>query len=486
MFLGVDIGSQSVKALVVDRSFAPRGQGSVPLSFAAGPDNVVEQDPQTWLDALKPAIAAALAEAGVSANSITAMGVGGQLDGCVPVDTSCTALHPCMTWMDRRATTEANLIPEDVILQRCGIIRDATHMAPKIAWLRDKMPEVVRRTACFHQPVSFVVQHLTGVAVMDRALASTTMLYDLAEKDWADDLLSTFGAQRERLPLLRSMEDCAGRLSENGARLTGLHRGVKVAVGTGDDFTNAIGAGLLSPGVMLCQIGTGEVVGALHPVQVVDDQRLVETHSFTGGHFFIENPGWLSGGAISWLLKLLRLNGVNELNELAASVPPGAGGVVFVPALTGAMAPEWNADVHACFHNLRAHHGAAHLARAVLEGTAFAMHDVQLRLAGMGISFDSIRLAGGGASSKLWAQIRADVAQLPVQICNVKDASPLGAAILAAVSVGELPSISAAEPLLNKDTAWIMPTPALAQAYRDAHRNYLSLYSHLKSMASGC
>lgn len=485
MYLGVDIGSQSVKAIVVDRTLSPLGYGNVPLSFTARPGNVVEQDPHDWLKALRPAIIAALSEAGVSADSILGIGLGAQLDGCVPVDPSGKALHACMTWMDRRATKQANYLPEDVIRQRCGVIRDPAHMGPKIAWLRENRPEVVQIAYCFHQPVSFVVQHLTGRAVMDRALASTTMFYDLAQKDWADDLLTTFGADRDRLPSLSDMGDCAGVLSENGAKITGLKPGIKVAVGTGDDFTNAIGAGLLVPGVMLCQIGTGEVVGALHPEQVVDDQRLVETHGFTGGYFFIENPGWLSGGAITWLVKLLRLTGVDELNDLAAAVAPGADGVLFLPALTGAMAPEWNADVHACFQNLSAHHGAGHLARAMLEGTAFAMHDVQLRLAGMGISFDSIRLAGGGASSSLWAQIRADVAQLPVQVCTVKDASPLGAAVLGAVAAGEFETIGAAEPHLNRDSTWITPSPTIGEIYQESHRKYKALYSHLKLLAAG-
>ena len=235
---------------------------------------------------------------------------------------------------------------------------------------------------------------------------------------------------------------------------------------------------------MLCQIGTGEVVGAVHPFRLIDDQRLLETHSFCDGQFFIENPGWLSGGSIAWLLKILRLRDVAELNDLASTVAPGADDVLFLPALTGAMAPEWNADIHACFFNLKTHHGAGHLARAVLEGTAFAMHDVQLRLLDMGIAVNSIRLAGGGASSRLWAQIRADVAQLPVQVCGARDASPLGAAVLAAVTAGQLSSIRAAAPLLNREADWISPDPSLRSTYRSCHRNYLALFQHLKTMAS--
>lgn len=484
MFLGVDIGSQSVKALILDRAFRPVGFGSAPLSFIAGPANAVEQNPQHWLDALHPAIAEALQSAGTSRESILSLGIGGQLDGCLPVDGAGQPLHSCLTWMDRRADAEAELVPAEVIRRRCGLIRDPSHMGAKIAWFQRNMPYLSHRTALYHQPVSFVVQQLTGAAIMDRALASTTMLYDLKACGWSNELLVGFGIDETNLPALGQMTDAAGTLNSAGAKITGLEVGLTVAVGTGDDFTNAIGAGLLSPGGMLCQVGTGEVVGALHHECVVDDGRLLETHQFTEGTFFIENPGWLSGGAIVWLLQLLRLSGLDELNELARAVPPGAEGVLFIPALTGAMAPEWNADVHACFHNLQIHHKAGHLIRAVLEGTAFAMRDVQLRLADMGVRTERIILAGGGANSKLWAQIRADVAQLPVNVSETRDASPLGAAILGAVAIGAIRSIGDAEPKLPPARAYLTPDSTLARTYQNAYSNYHRLFAHLKSMAS--
>ncbi|MCA0431757.1 MAG: hypothetical protein LCH46_00710 [Proteobacteria bacterium] len=483
MLLGLDIGTQSVKALLVDERLETRGIGNAPLTFTAGADGKVEQRPQDWLDALKPAIAEALRSAGLRKDNILSLGIGGQLDGCVPVDGNGVPLHSCLTWMDRRATKEAERVSKIMIRERCGIVRDASHMAAKIAWLQGHLPDLTWRTAVYHQPVSFVVQHLTGAIVMDRALASTTMLYDLGTQGWSEPLLAGFGIEAAKMPAIAGMADVAGPLTDKGAALTGLSPGLAVAVGTGDDFTNAIGAGLLSPGAMLCQVGTGEVVGALHPTCSIDDKALLETHEFADGHYFIENPGWLSGGAIAWLVKLLRLSGTDELNQMAARIPPGSDGVLFFPALTGAMAPEWNANIHACFHNLSANHGAGHLIRAVLEGTALAMRDVQIRLAGMGVTVDRIVLAGGGAASELWAQIRADVAQLPVDVCGAKDASPLGAAVLAAVAAGKLKTISEAAPLLNTANRRVSPDLRLKPVYDEAHARYRNLFSHLKAMA---
>lgn len=483
MHLGLDIGTQSVKALILDPALKAVGRGSSPLTYQALPGGGVEQGAELWLDALGPAISSALGEAGLTPGGISSIGVGGQLDGCVPADGQGRPLHPCLIWMDRRAGDEIGGVSRETIMQRCGIVRDATHMAAKIAWFHQQRPDIYAATAMFHQPVSFVVNALTGQAVMDRALASTTMLYDLAARRFTAELGGLFGVDVARLPRLAAMSDLAGHLSASGAARTGLPRGLPVAVGTGDDFANAIGAGVTRPGAMLCQIGTGEVVGAIHGELVTDRAGFVETHEFSAGSYFIENPGWLSGGAVAWLTGLLRLSGVEEFNALAAAVPPGADGVVFLPALTGAMAPQWNGDVHACFHNLRVEHGPGHLCRAVLEGTAFAMRDVQSRLSGMGVEFSHMVLAGGGSSSGLWAKIRADVAQLPARRCRFTDAAPLGAAILGAVASGALASIDEALPALQHYEPDIVPCPARRDLYAEAHANYRALYASLATLA---
>ncbi len=265
-------------------------------------------------------------------------------------------------------------------------------------------------------------------------------------------------------------------------RLTGLRAGIPVAVGTGDDFSNPLGAGVVKPGRVVVSLGTAEVVGAVHGTAAVDKGALVETHGYAAGRFFIENPGWLSGGSLAWFIKTFRLAGVEELNALVEQAPPGADGVTFLPALSGAMAPEWNSEARGCFYGLTAAHGASHMARAVLEGCAFAMRDVVERLAALGVDTSTLLLLGGGAKSRVWAQIRADLVQRHAEISSVADSSPVGAGLLAAVAAGAARSLDEAAGRIAPPTTVIAPDPANRQAYDDAYGRYRQLFDSLKPL----
>ncbi len=334
-----------------------------------------EQSPELWEDALGRAIATALAAADVAPAEVRALGIAGQLDGCLAVGNDGEPLGPCIIWMDRRAESEAEAVPAADLRRITGVTRDATHMAAKIRWLKREALDLYR-AARFHQPVSYMVERLTGEQVFDHGLASTTMLYSLRDRDYERGLLEAFEIERGELPAIAEAESGAGILTPQGAALSGLPAGITVAVGTGDDFSTPLGAGLVAPGRVACVLGTAEVVGALDEQARIDPDGLVETHSFAGGHFYVENPGWLSGGALAWLLPLLGLADFAELDRRAAAVAPGAEGVTFLPALSGAMAPEWIAAARGCFYGLTPAHGQGHMARAVLEGCAFAMRDV--------------------------------------------------------------------------------------------------------------
>jgi xylulokinase len=235
-----------------------------------------------------------------------------------------------------------------------GQVADAGHMAPKLVWLRRTLGEVA--PARFHQPVSYLVERLTGAAVIDPALASTTMLLELATGRWSAELLDAFEITAGELPALRPACEAAGELTAEGARLTGLPAGIRVAVGTGDDFAAPLGAGVIAPGPVVCIIGTAEVVGALAAAPVLDPsgEPMVETHVFPTGAFFVENPGWMSGGAVRWATRMLGLSGDAELDALAQGAPAGAAGVTFVPALAGAMTPVWRPHARGTLHGLAA------------------------------------------------------------------------------------------------------------------------------------
>jgi xylulokinase len=380
--------------------------------------------------------------------------------------------------MDRRAQAEVDDISAGLVRSRTGSVLDPSHMAAKIRWLKPRRPGAVR----FHQPVSYLVERLTGRAIFDHGLASTTMLYDLERREFCEELLAGFGISAAELPEIGEAGACAGGLTAAGSALTGLPEGVPVAVGTGDDFAGPLGAGIVTPGTVVCSLGTAEVVGAVHPLPVIDPTNLVETHGYVSGFSFIENPGWLSGGAVTWLRGLLGFADPAALTQAAASVPAGSEGVTFIPALNGAMAPVWQPGARGVFYGLTAHHHRGHLARAVLEGCAFAMRDVVCQLHRLGISTDRILLVGGGARSELWSEIRAGILNQMVERAESVDAAPMAAVLLAATAAGLEPSLSEAAARLPLPTSKVAPVAADVPAYEAAYRRYLRLFETLTPM----
>ncbi len=482
LVVGVDLGTQSLKAVVCDEGLAVRGEHAVGYATQRPAPDRAEQDPRMWEAALGPAIAGALAQAGVGPDAIAAIAIAGQLDGCVAVDRDGEALHPALIWQDRRAVAEAARVDAARVFALTGQVADASHLAPKLAWLRAACPAAAR----FHQPVSYLVARLTGEAVLDPALASTTMLFELATARWSQVLLDAFEVTARELPRVAPACEVAGGLTAAGAGWTGLRVGTPVAVGTGDDFAAPIGAGIVAPGPIVCAIGTAEVVGGFAATPVLDGagEPMVETHAAPAGGFFVENPGWMSGGAVRWAQGLLGVASDAELDALAAAAPAGAGGVTFVPALAGAMTPVWRPHARGTLHGLAAGHDRGHVARAVLEGLAFAARDVAARLGTLGLAAREVVLLGGGARSRVWAQIRADVLGVPHHVAARTDATPIGAAMIAAVAAGLADDLVTLAARVPPPAATFAPRRGAQAASDEAYARYRRLVAHLAPLAT--
>lgn len=476
--IGIDIGTQGLKAVATDEALTPLGTGVVRYRAQYPAPGRAEQDPAIWLAALGPAIAAALRAAGAAARDVRAFGIAGQLDGCVGVSAAGEPVGPAILWSDRRAAAEIEEIDADLVHARAGLVRDPTHMAAKIRWRLRRLTRA-NEVARWHQPVSFVVERLTGAAVIDPSLASTTMLYGLALGDWDPALLAAFGVARDSLPSIAPAGAAAGSLTAAGAALTGLPEGVPVTVGTGDDFANALGAGIAAPGLVAVALGTGEAISALADRPVLDPERLVETHAYPTGHFNVGNPGWLSGGAVTWFLETFSLSDAAAFSRLAAEAPAGCDGLLFLPALSGAMAPRWIPAARAGFAGATAAHGKAHFARAVLEGTSHAMRDVVDRLAALGLDVSRVRVMGGGAASEIWTQIRADLLGRPVEALAEAEAAAMGAAALAAVAGGAAADVAEACGRLRPLVREVEPRPEAHAAHQEAYARYRELFEAL-------
>lgn len=479
--IGCDVGTQSTKAVAVDDTGRVLSTASVATEVDVPAPAWAEQDPRTWATAIEDILAAIASDLGLDATNVSHVAIDAQVDGAVAADADLAPLAPAPIWMDRRATAQVQRLIEAVpaarIRERTGLAVDAAHSAPKMMWLADQVGDRVRWLLT---PTAFCVAHLTGRVVHDHANASSTLLYDVHDRDYADELVTAAGFHRDALPPIAAATDLAGTLRPDVADRTGLPRDCQVLVGTGDDHAAAVGAGAIAPGIVADIAGTAEPVGTTTDAPVVDAQGLLETHAHAvPDAWFLENPGFVSGGSTAWIARVIGVN-QEEVFELAGKAEPASQGLIFIPALSGSMAPRWNAAARGSFTGAALGHSASDLCRAVLEGCVFALRDNVDRLRDLGLPVDEIRVTGGGARSDLWLAIKADVLGVPVTAAHGEGAA-LGSACLAAVAAGWFDDLSAAtEALLPPTDPPVEPDADNAEVYEHAYRTYRATFDALE------
>src|SRR5450432_1341436 len=439
--IGADIGSQSVKAVLLDPDGRTVGTAGHSYAMSHPASGWAEQDPGDWTRGLTAAVRQLMAGHQVQPAQVTHLGLASQVDGVAAVDAQLRPLRPAIIWLDRRATRQAaalaSRVGADHIFATTGLNADASHVAPKLMWLRDHEPAMFAQARSFPPVGGYVLGWLTGVLAQDHANASSTLLYDVRAGDWDAGLLEAAGLDPAQLAGIAPSGQVAGTLTAAAAAELGLTTGCAVVTGTGDEHAACVGAGAITPGLVADVTGTAEPVAVTAPSAVFDSERVVETHAHAiTGLLLVENPGFVSGGCTLWCAEALL--GIDQagLFALAARAPSGAGGVLFLPAISGATVPRWNDRMRGVFGGLAMNHDRSHLARAVLEGCAFALRDVLGRLDALGLGGPEIRVVGGGARSELWLQIKADVTGRTVQPVLCAEPTALGAAILAGLAAG--------------------------------------------------
>ncbi len=478
LVLGVDVGSQSIKAVIVDEAGGVVSAGSASLTMVHERDGWADQDPQAYRTALRDAVRAATE--GVQANRIVAMGLGSQVDGVVVCDAVGTPLRSAIIWLDRRATEQCDrlvaAVGSDLLAERTGLVADASHSAPKMMWIRENEPQVWQRAAMLAPVGSYVLHHLSGTYAQDAANASSTMVYDVTNGDFDSELCEAAGLDPAMLPAVRPSTDVVGTLRPDVAVDLGLPSTCALVVGTGDEHAASVGAGAIESGVVVDVTGTAEPVTTVAAEPVRDPLGVVETHGHAvPGSWLVENPGFVSGGGTLWLANLLGVP-QGEIFTRAREAPPASDGLIFLPALSGSTAPRWNDAMRGAFLGLAMNHTSAHAARAVLEGCAYALRDIVDRLDALGLGHGEIRIVGGGARDDLWASIKANVLGRPVRRVLTEEATAVGAAMVAGVGAGLFADFSAASVAVHLDPNCIEPEPAAQTRYADAYGRYLAAF----------
>jgi len=495
--VGVDVGSQGTCAQALEPDGTLVASSYAPHALSYPRPGWAEQDPGDWIRALVQTLAEVrLAAAG---RPIAALSLGSQLDGLVATDRDGRSLRPALIWSDRRAVAECESVcaRSDVELLRAqtGCNIDPGHVAAKIAWLRAHEPEVDRATASYLLPGSWVAWQTAGERAVDPSNASSTGLLDPRRMDWCEDACAAFGVDPDRLAPVRRSDAVLGTVAPWLRDATGLPAETQVVLGAGDEMAAVLGAGVIEPGEVCDVMGTAEPVCAVVAEPSLDGSGLVELHPHAAPErWLLENPGWLSGGAYRWFRDELggpevaraAATGADVyelLNSLALGAPPGADGVSWVPALSGAMAPEWNAHARAGWFGLTAAHGRAHMARALLEGNALALRDVVEAIAAAGHRLTGLVCVGGGARGDLLLEIRAHVTGLTVCRPHDVETTARGAAMLAAAGAGVHDTVAAAAGAMAGPRAEpVAPDPELRPVYDALHARHLRLYAALRPL----
>ena len=479
--IGCDIGTQSTKAVAFDERLAVLARASASHGVRFPAANWAEQDPQEWRAALLDVLADLRAQLGSRAGELTHVALDAQVDGVVAVDAELRPLAPAIIWLDRRAVDERARLESKVGAERIfgltGLNADSSHGGPKMMWLLGRRHEGLRWLL---PPAAAAVAWLSGECVQDHANASSTMLYDVTSRAWSDELLAAADVDPALLARIDESTEIAGALRGDIADRLGFPADCRVLVGTGDDHASALGAGAAAPGVVADVSGTAEPVGVTARKPAFDRHRLVETHAHAvPGQWFIENPGIVSGGAILWVASLLGVDQA-QVFALAAEARPGCDGLVFLPALSGAMAPRWNDRAKGSFSGAAMGHGRPEWCRAVLEGCTFAVRDSIDRLHEIAGPVEELRVVGGGSRSALWLQMRADVTGRAVRRV-LGEGAATGAACLAAVAAGWFPDVPAASAAMTVlDDRVMEPRTETRAVYEHAYRAYRQTYEALE------
>jgi xylulokinase len=476
-FLGIDLGTSSVKALVVDETGRVRGTGRAEYPVHRPRPDHAEQDPEDWWRATQAAVRQATGWGGADV-AIVGVGLSGQMHGTVLLDAEDKVLAPAIIWADQRTGKQVASITERVGAERlveiAGSPVAAGFQAATIRWLQEERASLWWRTRRVLLPKDELRRRLVGTVATDPSDGAGTLLLDARWRDWSPEILDALEIEVDRLPPVQESTAVAGELRAGVAEELGLAPGLPVVVGAGDAAAGLLGAGILDPATLFLSLSTGAQV--MVPARGVHPDPGGRTHTFCAAlEPSPEHAGWYqmgatlaTGMAMRWLREQvfdLRGEGTDDrIATWAGEAPIGAAGLLFLPYLAGERTPHMDPNARGAFLGLTARHGRAELARAAMEGATFACLDAFAVLQEQGAAPDRIVVAGGGARSPVWRQMVADVFALPVHALATTDQAAMGAALLAATGVRGVDPIATAR-------EWADYGPAL-EPNRASHAHY--------------
>lgn len=500
-FLTFDIGTTSVKTCVFDRDLRLCGHSNGEYQLITERPGFVELEPETYMSAVVRGAKEAIQRAGIDATDVVSISCTTQGETFIPISKDGHVLRRAIVWLDERAAQEAaelgRQFSAENFYQNTGLpeINGYTPIA-KLLWLRRHEPEVYQNTWKFLLLEDYIIYRFTGVCVSEKALATSTGWFQLSSDGYWQEILDAATIDAAKLPELLECGAVvdAEVLPELRAEL-GLRATVRMITGAMDQTAGAIGAGNLTPGILTETTGTALcLVATLDQPNLNHPSRVTVYRHFARGRYLMITISMTAGMFLKWFKDVFCAEEARQaeqeqrsvyslFDDIVSGTEAGSNGLLAYPYLNGSLQPHSNPNVRGVFFGIGLDTEKKHFIRAIFEGIAFLLREnLELIEAVNGIRVKEIRSLGGGAKSKVWRQIKADVAKRPIAALAESECASLGAAILAAVALGYYPDVMAASASANELTDYQNPGERLIPLYDRIYQTYSALYPRLEPL----
>lgn len=488
-FMGIDLGTSSVKALIVDEQGGIAGVAQCGYDIRKSRIEYAEQDIEALWAATRQVIAGAIADAGVGAEAIAGIGYSGQMHGLVTVDAAGAPVRDAIIWADQRSADAIEeiyrAIPREEYLATSLNALSTGFLIASLVWLRKHELDSYRRIARVMLPKDYIRWKMCGEYGTDASDASSAAIFDTAKRDWAWDFIDRLDIPRSFFPPCHEAFEIAGHVSAACAAETGLRAGTPIVYGGGDTPMQAVGNGLIAPGTLTANIGTACQLAAVLDAPKHDALYRTNTFCHICDRTWMLMGAHLSGGvALKWLRdQVLNMKSYDEMTALAATAPAGSEGLLFLPYLSGERTPCNDPNAKGVWLGLTLRHGRAHMIRSVMEGIVLGLKNSLEIFEGQGVRYERIVASGGGARGRLFLEIQADVFGREIYVNASSEQACTGAAMTAAVGVGAYRDFAqAGAAMVRYRPEAVEPNMANHALYLERFEAYRQIYDHNRSL----